>query len=303
MSHSNSIGAILFEQATPNFINPSRVSPVRLSRQPSPGSAGTQRLHVDNRIAVCVSALFCAESKIVTPTKIGGKSERMRKWLSGIFHNQEWERFQSLMCLVFGEHLLRAQISPKKALSFQTMISPVDATTDKGTPIFTPSYHPRGTLLNISLDADTMLSHGVPAAMFGASGSSPSKGASSPSKNYSFKNKSLLAYNEYGLFTIPIFLSYLDHWLFQFLSTTPARRSSTTRMTCLDWIRFYLNFTEKFRWVRSSSSDTLAPVTWLLSEVLLSALCIWVVIFFGRLFVERPLLKISLLLYVSSLPC
>ncbi|KAJ7660543.1 hypothetical protein B0H17DRAFT_1144974 [Mycena rosella] len=91
----NSMGALMFESSAPNFINPSRVSPLRLSSKTSIGSTTTQRLHVDDRIATCVSALFCSESKLVVPVKIGGKSERMRKGLSGIFHNQEWERFHA----------------------------------------------------------------------------------------------------------------------------------------------------------------------------------------------------------------
>ncbi|KAJ7111512.1 hypothetical protein C8R44DRAFT_632986 [Mycena epipterygia] len=57
----------------------------------------------------------------------------MRKWLSGIFHNQEWERFESLMCLVFGETVLHAQISTKHAVSFQTMISPENLSSTRGT--------------------------------------------------------------------------------------------------------------------------------------------------------------------------
>jgi len=123
---------MLFNEAAPNFINPSRVSPVRLNSRPSYGSTTTQRLHVDDRIAVCLSALFCSESKLVVPAKIGGKSDRMRKWVSGIFHNQDWERFESLMCLVFGEHTLRGQISTKHALSFQTMISPENLASTNG---------------------------------------------------------------------------------------------------------------------------------------------------------------------------
>lgn len=126
MFASNSLGSIVFERAEPRYINPSRVSPMILSRNSVPGGSGSQRLQVDGRVAVCVSALFCTESRLVSPARIGGKTERMRKWISGIFHNQEWERFESLMCLVFAEHVLRAQISPKKALSFQTMMSPVE---------------------------------------------------------------------------------------------------------------------------------------------------------------------------------
>jgi len=132
MHPSNSIGALLFKEAEPNFINPSRVSPLKLSRQLTSGSSPTQRLLVGTRIAVCVSALFCSESVVVEPARIGAKSERMRKWVSGIFHNQEWERFEALMCLIFGEDVMYSQISPKMAISFQTMISPELAGISKG---------------------------------------------------------------------------------------------------------------------------------------------------------------------------
>ncbi|KAJ7037572.1 hypothetical protein C8F04DRAFT_1180313 [Mycena alexandri] len=129
----NCIGAILFVESKPNFINPSRVSPLTLSRQLAAGSSGTQRLMYDSKIAVCVSAVFCTESVVVTAAKIGGKSERLRKWVSGIFHNQEWERFEALMCLVFGQEILYAQINNKKAISFQTMISPENSSASKDT--------------------------------------------------------------------------------------------------------------------------------------------------------------------------
>ncbi|KAJ7171044.1 hypothetical protein C8R46DRAFT_1216644 [Mycena filopes] len=173
----NSHGALLFKEASPNFINPSRVSPIRLSSRPSAGSTTTQRLHVDDRIATCVSALFCSESKLVVPAKIGAKSERMRKWISGIFHNQEWERFEALVCLVFGEQVLRAQLTPKHALSFQTMISPDNV-----------SSHQESTdLFNSSAPAD----------MFSPIKSKqPTKTTSSPSKFTSARTKTLLAFND-----------------------------------------------------------------------------------------------------------
>ncbi|KAJ7915335.1 hypothetical protein B0H13DRAFT_2455861 [Mycena leptocephala] len=123
----NAIGAILFREATPNFINPSRVSPIRLSAHVSVGGASTQRLQVDNKIAVCVSAIFTTESFLHSARKIGVNSDRTRKWVSGIMHNQEWERAEAVFCLTFGEPLLYAQLTPKNALSFQTMMSPTNA--------------------------------------------------------------------------------------------------------------------------------------------------------------------------------
>lgn len=117
------MGAMLFQSAEPNFINPSRVSPLDLSSRVSVGSSQTNRLHVGDRVAVCVSALCCTESFISAPKRIGGKSERQRKWISGVFHDQDWERFEALMCLLFAEKVMYAQITDK-AISLQTMISP-----------------------------------------------------------------------------------------------------------------------------------------------------------------------------------
>ncbi|KAJ7605400.1 hypothetical protein DFH06DRAFT_1020279 [Mycena polygramma] len=137
---------------------------MHLSRQPVPGKSGSHRVHVDNRVAVCVSALFCTESKLLSPTKIGGKSDRTRKWVSGIFHNQEWERFVALICLVFGEHVMRAQLSSKKSLSFQTMMSPADSSsTDQSDPIVstaTPSSSKsRNTSKYVPAHSKTLLAH------------------------------------------------------------------------------------------------------------------------------------------------
>ncbi|KAJ7028254.1 hypothetical protein C8F04DRAFT_1237675 [Mycena alexandri] len=175
MLADNSIGALVFKEAEPNFINPSRVSPLRLSRQASPGSNPTYRLLVGTRIATCVSALFCSESVIVEAAKIGAKSERMRKWVSGIFHNQEWERFEALMCLVFGEQTMYSQITPKKAVAFQTMISP--ETT------------------GVSKDTDIRFAASTPADMFTPVVSkSPSKKPGTPKAV--IKSKTLLAYND-----------------------------------------------------------------------------------------------------------
>ncbi|KAJ7640376.1 hypothetical protein DFH06DRAFT_1137830 [Mycena polygramma] len=217
----NSYGALTFAEASPNFINPSRVSPVRLSSKVSMGSTSTLRLHVDDRIATCVSALFCSESKVVAPVKIGGKSERMRKWISGVFHNQEWERFESLMCLVFGEQLLRAQISTKNAVSFQTMISPDSGSSTK--------------------DSDDMFSTSAPADMFSPVRSTKAtKTTSSPNKFSSARSKTLLAYND----RVPIYdarklvvdfdsdLGRLDEVLPPFIGEVPFGSFISVGYTC-----------------------------------------------------------------------
>jgi hypothetical protein len=119
----NSMGALLFVEAAPNFVNLSRVSPLQLGCKVSAGSSTTHRLYVGDRIAVCVSAMACTESHVVAPMRIGVKSERQRKWISGVFHDQEWERWEAIVCLVFHEKIMYSQISDK-AISFQTMLSP-----------------------------------------------------------------------------------------------------------------------------------------------------------------------------------
>ncbi|KAJ6462340.1 hypothetical protein C8R47DRAFT_1225489 [Mycena vitilis] len=173
----NAIGAVLFREADPNFINPSRVSPLRLSSQVSAGSAATQRLMVDGRVAMCVTPIFCTESFLVDAKKIGAKTDRTRKWISGIPHNQEYERMEALLCLVLGEPVLYAQITPKKAMSFQTMMSPAnEATVQESSSAFTSA----------------------PSDMFSPVVASKSPAKKSPAKKWNFTSKTLLASHDIG---------------------------------------------------------------------------------------------------------
>ncbi|KAJ7822379.1 hypothetical protein B0H14DRAFT_2598563 [Mycena olivaceomarginata] len=66
----NSHGAITFQEASPNLINPSRVSPIRLSSRISVGSSTTYRLHVGDRIATCVSAVFYSDDLFNTAAPV-----------------------------------------------------------------------------------------------------------------------------------------------------------------------------------------------------------------------------------------
>ncbi|KAJ7642478.1 hypothetical protein DFH06DRAFT_1137488 [Mycena polygramma] len=173
----NSYGALTFKEAEPNFINPSRVSPLRLSRQASPGSSPTYRLLVGTRIALCVTSVFCSESVLAEPAKIGAKSDRVRKWLSGVFHNQEWERFEALCCLVFGETVMYGQISSKKAVAFQTMISPDSSGGTKG-------------------DVDHRFDTEAPADMFSPIVAKTKSQKKPNAPKPKFKSKTLLAHND-----------------------------------------------------------------------------------------------------------
>jgi hypothetical protein len=73
------MGAMLFDVAEPNFVSLSRVSPLHLGSRISAGSAQTYRLYYGDRIAICVSAICCTESHLVTAKQIGAKSDRTRK--------------------------------------------------------------------------------------------------------------------------------------------------------------------------------------------------------------------------------
>ncbi|KAJ7027192.1 hypothetical protein C8F04DRAFT_1189855 [Mycena alexandri] len=183
MLAANSVGAIVFEEAAPNFGNISRISPLRLNTRISAGSSSTYRLHIEDRIAICVSVICTTESHLVAPKRIGVKSERMRKWVSGVLHDQEWERFEAATCLLFHEQTMYSQITDK-ALSFQTMISPDPRMAQNASP------------------AEQRSSRSVPSSMF--STASPSKGSSrfyGPSRSSASSMKTLLAHND----SVPVY--------------------------------------------------------------------------------------------------
>ncbi|KAJ7615629.1 hypothetical protein DFH06DRAFT_1343597 [Mycena polygramma] len=176
MLASNSMGALTFDYAAPNFINLSRVSPLELSSRVSAGSSQTSRLYFGDRVAICVSAVCSTESHVVSPKRVGTKSELQRKWLSGVFHDQDYERFESIVCLVFGERIMYGQVTDK-ALSFQTMMSPdparADASAEKpsasvpSTMFSTRSPAKRSTRSNNDLNK-TLLAHNDPIPVYDA---------------------------------------------------------------------------------------------------------------------------------------
>lgn len=82
----------------------------------SPTPAATRhRLRVLGGMAICVSSMFSVESFLTVCCERG----RPQKLISGIFHNQEWQRFESLMCLLCDRKKLKAQIVDN-ALTFAT---------------------------------------------------------------------------------------------------------------------------------------------------------------------------------------
>jgi hypothetical protein len=112
------IGAIQFVSYKV-YINPSRISPVDVSVHQMTGAKPKYNLYTsDNQPAICISTIFCDGSHVVEPSTRG----LVQKWLSGIFHTQEWERFVGFMCMVFNQPRLSAQLT-KDSVQFSTKAS------------------------------------------------------------------------------------------------------------------------------------------------------------------------------------
>ncbi|KAH6908653.1 hypothetical protein BKA70DRAFT_1426554 [Coprinopsis sp. MPI-PUGE-AT-0042] len=99
-----------------SFINPCRISPLEVGAWSVPGPRIRSHLHtLDGRPAVCVSPVMCDKSYLQAPPERGLR----QKWMSGIFHSQEWERFVGFMATVFGHERLSAQLA-RDAIQFTT---------------------------------------------------------------------------------------------------------------------------------------------------------------------------------------
>jgi hypothetical protein len=108
------------------FINPSRISPALLVIRNTTQASQSARLNVGSRVAICVSAGMCLESFMVEPHQGTGSAPRKRRYLSLLFHNQEWERWESCMCLAFSETFLFTQMTDF-AVHMGSVISPAKA--------------------------------------------------------------------------------------------------------------------------------------------------------------------------------
>lgn len=92
------------------------MSPLDLSVRDIPGKNLRYHLYTKDRDpAVCVSTVLCRESHVLEPPPKGLR----QKWISGVFHTQEWERTVGAICTVFGEDVLQAQLV-KDAIQFTT---------------------------------------------------------------------------------------------------------------------------------------------------------------------------------------
>ncbi|KAJ7239832.1 hypothetical protein C8J57DRAFT_103694 [Mycena rebaudengoi] len=116
--------AVVFIGAPGGFINPSRVDPARISIQTTTADASLPR-----------------------------------KWLTGLMHNQEYERFVALVCLAFGAAVVYGQLS-NGGLLFQSRLGPPKGTgtgkdiMDSGLVSIQKGYTPSSVVVKNSLGFD-----------------------------------------------------------------------------------------------------------------------------------------------------
>lgn len=111
---SDALAAVVFQQSG-RYLNPSRASPLNAYSVHTSTDDSRSVMYAGKSVAVLVSSVLLDSSHLVTVPDRG----LVQHYISGIFHNQEWERFCAFMCMVFGHPELTAQVS-LDALSFST---------------------------------------------------------------------------------------------------------------------------------------------------------------------------------------
>jgi len=116
------------------FINPSRSSPYSVKPQTSVSDSqrsATYALTL-NATQSFQYAVFTSVVAVMKADILDHDTSAMFRQVNGVLCRQEWERFCSFFCMVFGEKELRAQIY-EDAVAFSTRAKPregiIQATT------------------------------------------------------------------------------------------------------------------------------------------------------------------------------
>jgi hypothetical protein len=91
-------------------------------------------LYCNGQPLVAVSVLFLEQSQLLTPSTTG----LTQKYIRGIMHSQEWERFVTWTCMAFGHKTLSAQLA-KDTLQFSTQ--PHFDSKDDSSTLISPTSH------------------------------------------------------------------------------------------------------------------------------------------------------------------
>jgi hypothetical protein len=122
------------------FVNVARISPNLLVMKPPVINKPHLRINVaadtsanaTSQVAICVSPGMATECFLVQPHPGSGSAPRMRSYMSLMFHNQEWERWEAVMCLCFGESCLYTPMT-KFAVHMGSILGPPGtSSTTKG---------------------------------------------------------------------------------------------------------------------------------------------------------------------------
>ncbi|KAJ2914761.1 hypothetical protein MD484_g5657, partial [Candolleomyces efflorescens] len=97
------------------FVNPSRASPMNVEVLPQTATSNRFYLSRNGEPLIGVSCIYLEHSHLLFETTSG----MIQKFIRGIFHSQEWERFVAWICMVFGHRRLHAQLL-RDALQFST---------------------------------------------------------------------------------------------------------------------------------------------------------------------------------------
>ncbi|KAF8962224.1 hypothetical protein BDZ97DRAFT_1920698 [Flammula alnicola] len=117
-----------------NFINPSRISPLDVNILYTTHDRKRSILQCNYKTAICLTPVLSRDSHLVSPASSGLRN----KYVSGHFHQQEWQHFEGFACMVFDKPTMIAQIQ-NEAISFVTM-GPLKADRESSS---SPSKLPR----------------------------------------------------------------------------------------------------------------------------------------------------------------
>ncbi|KAJ7271550.1 hypothetical protein C8J57DRAFT_1507451 [Mycena rebaudengoi] len=106
------------------YINPCRISPALCSTEKASAAISARRIAFENKTAISVMVGMCTLSYITEAVAGSGAEPRSKRYIHILQHNQEWERWQSFHCLVFGYDLLYSHID-NNAIQLGSILSPM----------------------------------------------------------------------------------------------------------------------------------------------------------------------------------
>jgi hypothetical protein len=110
-----------------NFINLSRADPSLLHVRRAHNAQSSQALMTElGGPWICLSVCACKDSKLTSLEPAPGKKgDQVWKYIHGIFHTVEWERFCAAVGMAWGVRSMQAPLTAN-AITFSTRCAPAD---------------------------------------------------------------------------------------------------------------------------------------------------------------------------------